>query len=133
MALIVLDASVLIGLERTSDPHHEAAERAMRRYLRDDLVIPASVFAEILVAPFRSGRHAVDAVDQLLHDLAIRIEPVTAAVARTAARIRSRHRSIRLPDAFVLALGEELGADVVLTADDRWTGIQRRVKLVQTL
>ena len=54
---------------------------------------------------------------------------VDERVAVSAARLRARHRSLRLPDAIVLAT-EVLDAQAVLTGDKRWDRVDSRVRLV---
>ncbi|HWQ22687.1 MAG TPA: type II toxin-antitoxin system VapC family toxin [Gaiellaceae bacterium] len=130
MALVVLDASVVIGFLDPDDPLHEAAVSALTEHQHDELVVPASVYAEILVGPYRKGARAVAAVEAFLADFAIRIAPITPAIARAAARLRGGSKGVRLPDALVLATADEVGADRVLTGDDSWTRIARRVTLV---
>lgn len=131
MALVVLDASVVIAFLDPDDALHDPAVEAVTKHQRDELVIPASAFAEILVAPYRRGAEAVAEVEAFLADLDVRIEPTTPAIARTAAQLRSSSRSVRLPDALVLATADRLGADEVLTGDESWTRISgERVTLV---
>ena len=93
--------------------------------------MPASVYAEILVGPYRSGAAAVSELDAFLADFAVRIEPVTAATARLAAQMRSKRRGLRLPDALVLAYGETTDAGSVLTGDGSWARVSRRVTVVR--
>ena len=131
MALVVLDASVVIAFLDPDDALHDAAVAAFTEHQHDELVIPTSAFAEILVAPHRRGAEAVAEVEALLSDLSIRLEALTAPIARAAAKLRSESRSLRLPDALVLATAEELGADVVLTGDESWARISGRVRLIQ--
>ena len=118
MALIVLDASVLIALLDPNDALHPAARAALSRHAGDDLKLPASAYAESLVGPARRGRLAAakQAIDALLLD----IVPITSQVAEEAAELGARHPSLRLPDALVVATGSVLGAAVVLTGDARW-------------
>jgi predicted nucleic acid-binding protein len=130
VALVVLDASIIIGFLDPEDALHEVSVEAVSEHQHDDLVAPASVYAEILVAPYRIAADAVSEVESFLSDFAIRIEPITEPIARTAARLRSRRRSLRLPDAFVLAVGDEIEADVVLTADGSWAKVSKRVAVV---
>ncbi|MPZ87156.1 MAG: PIN domain-containing protein [Nitriliruptorales bacterium] len=121
MALTVLDAGVLIGVLDSDDPHHQPAVDVLRRLLDagDLLVVPASVYAEVLVGPFRRGEDAE--VGSFLHDIGADIAPGTRDVARSAARLRAAHGpKLRLPDALVIATGETLGADRVVTTDTRW-------------
>jgi predicted nucleic acid-binding protein len=131
VALVVLDSSIAIAFLDPDDALHEAAVRALIDHRHDELVIPASVYAEILVAPYRRGTKAVAEVEAFLADLGVRIEVITAAIARTAARLRSESRSLRLPDALVIATADETAADKVLTGDESWLGISRRVTLVR--
>lgn len=130
MALIVLDASVVIGFLDATAEHHEAAIAALDASAADDLVLPATAYAEVLVAPAGKGSGAVDRVEEALAALTVRLESITPAIARTAATLRARHRSLRLPDALVLAAGDLLGAATVLTADRAWSKISRKVRLI---
>lgn len=130
MALIVVDASVVIGFLDADDEHHEAAVAALDASAADELVLPATAYAEVLVAPARRGSEAVDAVDEALSALTVQLEPVTPAIARSAAVLRARHRSLRLPDALVLATADVLGAAKVLTADRAWSRISRKVRVI---
>jgi predicted nucleic acid-binding protein len=131
VALVVLDASVIIGFLDPEDALHDACVAALTEHQHDDLVAPASVYAEILAAPYRAGSQAVAEVESLVSDLGIRIEPITASIARTAAQLRSERTRLRLPDAFVLAIGEEMKADAVLTADESWAKLSKRVEVVR--
>ena len=131
MALVVLDASVVIAFLDPDDALHDATVQALAEHQHDDLVIPASVHAEILVAPYRSGADAVAEVEGFLSDLAVRTEAITVEIARGAARLRSGSRSLRLPDALVLATGDEMEAEKVLTGDEAWATISSRVTVVR--
>jgi predicted nucleic acid-binding protein len=131
VALVVLDASVVIAFLDPDDALHDAAAAALIQRQHDELVMPASVYTEILVAPYRSGAEAVAEVDAFLSDLAVRIEPITTEIARGAARLPSASRRRRLPDALVLAMAEELGAATALSRDESCAAISRRVTLIQ--
>ena len=131
MALVVLDASVIIGFLDPEDVLHDACVDALSRHQHDELVVPASVYAEILVAPYRTSADAVAGVEAFLADFAVKVEPVTAAIARAAARLRSERQGLRIPDALVLASAEEIDADVVLSGDESWTKTSRRVTVVR--
>jgi predicted nucleic acid-binding protein len=131
VALVVLDASVVIAFLDPDDALHEAAAAALAEHQHDELLIPLSVYAEILVAPYRKGAEAVAEVEAFLADFAVRIEMMTPAIARAAARLRSESRSLRLPDALVLATADEVEADGVLTGDESWAGISHRVTLLR--
>jgi predicted nucleic acid-binding protein len=118
VALIVLDASVVIALLDAHDALHPAARAALARHAGDDLRLPASAYAESLVGPARRGRLA--AAKRAIAALLLEIAPITAQVAEEAAGLRARHPGLRLPDALVVATGSVLGAEVVLTGDARW-------------
>ncbi|MGH3143816.1 MAG: type II toxin-antitoxin system VapC family toxin [Gaiellales bacterium] len=128
MVLVVLDASIVIGHLSALDRHHEAASSALSHRGDADLRLPASAYAESLVGPGRSGLSAH--ARQLIRSLAISIDPIDGATAEEAARMRARHRSLRLPDALVLAHAEVLEADEVLTTDATWKRFSRRVRIV---
>jgi predicted nucleic acid-binding protein len=131
VALVVLDASVIIAFLDPDDALHDAAVEALTEHQHDELLIPTSAYAEILVAPHRRGTEAVAEVEAFISDFSIRLEALTPAIARAAAKLRSESRSLRLPDALVLATVAELGAEVVLTGDESWARISGRVMLIQ--
>ena len=123
MALIVLDASVMIAHLDPADAHHERATALLLQHADDDLRLPASAYAETLVDPARSGR--LDEARHAIDSLRLRIEPVDKTIADRAASARARRRGLRLPDALVLACGEVLEADSIVTADRRWRRFER--------
>ncbi|MCC5953331.1 MAG: hypothetical protein JJU45_14650, partial [Acidimicrobiia bacterium] len=67
MALIHLDAGVVIGFLDAEDAHHTVARAAVGEAIEggDRLAMAASVFAECLVGPARRGDEAVDLADEL--------------------------------------------------------------------
>jgi predicted nucleic acid-binding protein len=121
---------VVIAFREPADAHHGAAVAAFVRHQGDELVLPASAYAEALVGPARRGPAALASFDRFVVDLAVRVEPLTREIARQAARLRSRHLALRLPDALVLATGDVLGAGAVLTADAAWPKVSRRVRVI---
>lgn len=134
MGLTVLDSGVIIGVLDASDAHHVAAREALARALEtgERLAVPASVYAEVLVAPNRRGAEAVRAVDAFLDDLAADVEPVTRQLAKRAAQLRARHgRRVRLPDALVIATALHLRADQILTTDRGWPHVGIPVQTVE--
>jgi predicted nucleic acid-binding protein len=122
MALIHLDAGVVIGLLDADDTHHGAATDALAqaRLAGDRLAMAASAFAECLVGPSRSGERAVTVVRELVDRLPILIVPLDADTAAVAAGLRARHRRLRLPDALVLATAAQHRADRLVTTDRGW-------------
>ncbi len=118
----MLDAGVLIGFLDRSDAHHEAASAVLAEAdaQNEQLVMPASAFAEVLVGPSRRGRGAVATVERLVERLPIEIAPLDAEIAKVAAGLRARHRSLNLPDALVIATAEHLGAHRLVATDRGW-------------
>jgi predicted nucleic acid-binding protein len=129
VALVVLDASVFIAFRTRDDPHHDRAVAAMTTYGSDVLVLPASAYSEALVEPSRRGGRVLARAKALISELPIRIHPVDGQIAERAAALRAK-RHVRLPDALVLATGDALDADVVLTADHRWKRLSPRVHVI---
>ena len=133
MELTVLDAGVLIAVLDAADLHHAAAVDATREALGrgDRLVLPASAYAEILVAPHRRGGEAVDTVAAFVDALPASVEPITRAIAARAADLRARHGTrLRLPDSLVIATAVVLGATRVVTTDAGWPELPVPVDLL---
>lgn len=129
-ALVVLDASVVIAFRDPADAHHARAVAALTSHRHDDLVLPVSAYSETLVVPARAGPAALATFERLFDESPIRVAAIMREIGRAAAQLRARHPSLRLPDALVIATGEVLGADVVLTADASWPRISRRAQLI---
>lgn len=125
MAALILDASVLIALLDTADAHHEraiedteAADRAGR-----ELIVPASAYSEALVAFARADR--LREAREAVVGMGITIAPLTMEIAEQAAKTRSEHERLRLPDAIVLATARQQGAGL-LSYDDRLSRLARK-------
>jgi predicted nucleic acid-binding protein len=129
MALIALDASVLIAVLDPADVHHAAGRAALETYADDDLRIPAHTLAEGLVHPARLGKDR-DA-RRLIAALEIAVDPVDEATAVAAARLRAGHGSaLRMSDALLLGYVEVRKAKRVLTADSRWAAWSSRAEII---
>jgi predicted nucleic acid-binding protein len=129
VALVVLDASVFIAFRSRDDAHHEGALAAMTTFGEEDLVLPASAYSEALVEPSQRGGRVLARAKALIAELPIRVQPIDAEIAERAAVLGGKQR-VRLPDALVLATGDVLGAEVVLTADQRWRKLSTRVQVI---
>ncbi|MGH2500499.1 MAG: type II toxin-antitoxin system VapC family toxin [Candidatus Limnocylindria bacterium] len=130
MAVVVLDASAAIALFDESDPHHARAVAAIARTREHRRVLPATAYAECLVGPYRRGGQAAETIERAVSEGALELAVVDRETARRAAQLRARHASLPLPDALVLATGEVLDAEIVLTTDRAWPRISRRARLV---
>jgi predicted nucleic acid-binding protein len=119
---------LVIALLDSADKLHGASIRAFEQVAGDELVMPASALAEVLVIPARAGKlREARAKIQLL---ALQVAPVDESIAVEAARLRGLRPNLRLPDALVIAAGEVLRVDSVLTADRSWMRASRRVRVV---
>jgi predicted nucleic acid-binding protein len=134
VGLIHLDAGVIIGLLDGNDAHHEAAREVLADAVHagDRLAMAASALAECLVGPARRGDAEVRTVRNLVERLPISIIPLDVEIATAAARLRAAHRSLRLPDALVIATAIEDAADQLVTTDRKWP-TARALKLKATL
>lgn len=114
------------------DALHAVTAGAVRRHRIDGarFVLPASVLAEVLVGAARLGD---EELNQRRNQIVAAFGPPVAldgAVAVSAARLRAKHRSLRFPDAVVIATAQVLGAQAILTGDKRWDRVDSRVRLV---
>lgn len=125
MARVALDADVVIAFLDAGDDQHARAVELLRERLAagDDIFVGASVYAEVLVRPIQ--RRADVAVDAFLDGIGASVVPIDRSVARLAAQLRARHRSLRLPDALALAAARGSDADL-LTLDQRLRRIAAR-------
>ncbi len=128
MALLVLDASVVIAFLDERNALHERAAEGLASALSAELVIPASAYAEVLVGAYKLDPRRVAALEDALTRIPIRVEPITADIARAAARLRAGHDSLRLADAIVLATAGEIGASVL--TGDRALGRHAGVRVI---
>lgn len=128
MACVAFDAGVVIGLLDVRDSHHDAATRAFAEHASDDLRMPASAYAEVLVRPAREGR--LGDVKAEISSLGIRVDALAPEAAERAAMLRGRSGMLMLADALVLAYAETVGAGVVLTTDRRLSRLSARVRVV---
>ena len=117
---VVLDSDAVVAFLDRGDALHEAADEAIRDLLsKDRLFASAVTYAEVLTGA-RLGRHDEKRVRGFFADLVSEILPIDDKVADKAADLRSKRKSLRMPDALVLATAElhpEVG--LVVTGDQR--------------
>lgn len=125
MGLTVLDAGVVAGYLDADDAHHEQARAALltRSGRGDAFRLSTATYAETLVRPLRIGEAEVAKVGRFLRAANVRLVPVDQPIARRAAALRARSGRLRLPDALVLATGAQLGAQEIVTTDQRWPDV----------
>jgi predicted nucleic acid-binding protein len=122
MGVALLDTSIVIAVLNRDDALHEAASQAvLAERDRNALAISALTYAELLVGPLRAGGRALEVVERFAAQ--VRIIGLSPEIARRAAEERVA-RALKLPDAVIVATGL-LHADLILTADARWKGVDR--------
>lgn len=124
MARVALDADVVIAFLDAGDAQHERAVDLLRPRLAagDEILIGASVYAEVMVRPLARGTGG--RVDEFIDAIGATVLAIDRELARRAAGLRVRHRSLRLPDALSLATALMAGADLV-TLDQRLRRVAR--------
>lgn len=108
-AIVVLDASVLIGHLDDNDPHHAKAVGLL--LATDGLMLGASAItlAETLVAPARRGR--ISDAKAALSRLGVRELALGSETPLRLARLRA-DLGVKLPDCCVLLAAQEHGAAI---------------------
>jgi predicted nucleic acid-binding protein len=132
VAPVVVDASVILGVLDPRDTHHAASIQSMRsaRSRGHQILLPASAFAEVLVGASRLGGEAIRRTEAFVDSVVDVVHPIDREAAKVAAALRAGHRSLRLPDALVIAVGRVTEASAILTAEVTWGGIDKRVQVV---
>jgi len=116
VAPVALDSDVVIAFLDSAGEQHERAVSELRPRLAasEQIVVSASVYAEVMIRPMQRGNDAK--VDEFLDAIGATVVEIDRALARHAAQLRARHRSLRLPDALSLATALAAGAEL-LTLD----------------
>jgi predicted nucleic acid-binding protein len=100
---LTLDANVAIALFDGTDAHHTRAVDEITAAINREtsFLMPASAYSEIMVHAIRQQRGEL--VERFVARLGMEIVPVDREIAARAAELRAEHRTLRLPDALVLA------------------------------
>lgn len=117
---VVLDSDAVVAFLDRADALHDAADEAIRDLLGTDRLLASAVtYAEVLTGA-RLGRHDEKRVRGFFADLISEILPVDAKMADKAADLRARRKSLRMPDALILATADlHPEVDLVVTGDQR--------------
>ncbi|HET7417740.1 MAG TPA: PIN domain-containing protein [Solirubrobacterales bacterium] len=117
---VVLDSDAVVGFLDRSDALHAAADSAIRELIREHrLLVSAVTYAEVLTGS-RLGHHDEERVRGFFLQLVSEVLPVNMSVAERAADLRSRLKSLRMPDALILATADiEPEVDLILTGDKK--------------
>jgi predicted nucleic acid-binding protein len=132
---VVLDSGVVVGFLDRQDALHGAADAAVRELVRGQRLVASVVtYAEVLTRA-RLGHHNEDDVAGFFAGLLSAVLPVDMAVADKAADLRSRFKSLRMPDALILATAEtDPDIDLIATGDRQLTkisGLRVSVRLLR--
>jgi predicted nucleic acid-binding protein len=131
---VVLDSGVVVGFLDRGDVLHDAADSAVRELVRVERLLASTVtYAEVMTGA-RLGHHDEDQVAGFFTGVLSGVLPVDLAVADRAADLRSRFKSLRMPDALILVTAEA-DPDVasILTGDRQLTkvsGLRCEVRLL---
>lgn len=132
---VVLDSGVVVGFLDRQDALHDAADAAVRELVRGQRLLASVVtYAEVLTGA-RLGHHNEDDVTGFFTGLLSGVLPVDVAVADKAADLRSSFKSLRMPDALILATAEtDPDVDLIVTGDQQLTrvsGLRVGVRLLR--
>lgn len=131
---VVLDSGVVVGFLDRQDALHGAADAAVRELIRGQrLLVSVVTYAEVLTGA-RLGHHNEEDVRGFFAGLLSAVLPVDVAVADKAADLRSRFKSLRMPDALILATAEtDPDIDLIVTGDQQLvkvSGLSVQVRLL---
>jgi len=123
MGVALLDSNTVVGFLDADDPLHQAADVAVRAAAtRHVLAASVVTFAELLTGA-KLGHHDEPTVRGFFSQVITQSLRLDDAVAERSAELRAAHRSLKMPDALILATGD-LYADLVLTGDQKWLKTQ---------
>ena len=97
--IVVLDASALIALAASKDPHHDWALKMFRDTTSFQLQMTALTQAEVLVHPAKAGK--LEKFLKLISELDLKITPIESNDSSKLANIRAT-TNLKMPDAVVL-------------------------------
>jgi hypothetical protein len=114
----------VVGFLDRQDALHDAADAAVRELVRGQRLLASAVtYAEVLTGA-RLGHHSEDDVAGFFAGLLSGVLSVDVAVADKAAHLRSRVKSLCMPDALILATAEiDPDVDLIVTGDRQLTKI----------
>jgi predicted nucleic acid-binding protein len=123
--LLCIDTNVLIYL-LDNHPHYVELSATIMRAIETGQVLGVTsmlTLAEVLTQPARMGNHQVlqDYELYLTNFPNLTLQPVDAAVAREAVRVRGAYK-VKLPDAIQLATARLTNADGIISNDKDWRG-----------
>ncbi|GII83598.1 hypothetical protein Ssi03_15880 [Sphaerisporangium siamense] len=124
MPTVMLDTNIVAGLLDPGDALHEGALDAVRRWegRAASFAISVITWSELRVGAVRRGPMAEKALAEFRSAAVDRIVAVDEAVAESAALLRARDLTLRMPDALIIATAREAGAEALLSGDQKFLG-----------
>ena len=110
--VVVLDASALIALASSKDPHHQWALEMFRDTASFDLQITALSHAEALVHPAKHGK--LDRFQKLVSGLGLEVCPIETEVTGELASLGAT-TSLKILDVCVLYQAMKLNGSIATT------------------
>ena len=110
--VVVLDASALIALVSSSDPHHKWALEMFRDTASFDLQMTALSQAEAMVHPGRNGK--LEKFQKMLNALGLVVSPIEGLDASKLAILRAT-TTLKMPDACVLHQAMKVSGSIATT------------------
>jgi predicted nucleic acid-binding protein len=122
---VMLDTNIISSLLNPDDMLHLDAFAAVRRWedRAASFTISAITWSELRVGAVRKGVEAEKALAEFRAAAIDRIVVVDEATAESAAQLRARDLTVRVPDALIIATARAEGFDALLTADRKFPGI----------
>jgi predicted nucleic acid-binding protein len=132
---VILDSGVVVGFLDGEDALHDAADAVVRELVHGDRLLASAVtYAEVMTGA-RLGHHDEDQVAGFFTGLLSGILPVDLAVADRAADLRAKFKSLRMPDALILATADtDPGVASIVTGDRQLakvSGLRCEVQLLR--
>lgn len=131
---VVLDSDAVVGFLDRDDALHGAADDAIRDLIGTHrLLVSAVTYAEVLTGA-RLGHHDEEQARGFFYELTSGILSVDMEIAAKAAELRSRLKSLRMPDALILATADIAPeVELVLTGDrqmERVSGLACQIQVL---
>lgn len=134
--MVALDSDAVVGFLDRSDGLHQAADATIRELaVEHRLAVSVITYAEVLTG-VRLGHHSEEKVAGFFREAVSEIFPVKIEVADRASALRARNRSLRMPDALIVATADlEPGVNLLLTGDQgilKVKGLDCDIRLLAT-
>jgi hypothetical protein len=119
MGIALLDSGTVIGFLDADDRLHQAADAAVRTAASEYAFAVSVVTVAELLTGAKLGHHDEQTVRRFFAQIVSQRIPLDEPAAERAAELRAAQKTLRMPDALILATAD-LKADVVLTGDEQW-------------